>query len=146
MCDLDIIDCRSSRDPCITKEEGEIKQKQFNKLNKIANEDYPSNQGDMRSATQSRKLLTLPTSFTLSHAPPKEDTVAAKPDEGKSHRADGKPPKHPHCHQNILPDSLPLKNLQNQGRTQNTNNEDAESLKDSPYKVLGLNLTFSKLP
>lgn len=36
----------------------------------------------------------------------------------------------------------------NQGRTRITNNEDAKSLNEdtSPYKVLGLNLTFSKLP
>jgi hypothetical protein len=34
----------------------------------------------------------------------------------------------------------------NQGRIQITDNEDIESLKHSPYKVLGLKLTFSKLP
>jgi hypothetical protein len=34
----------------------------------------------------------------------------------------------------------------NQGRTQITDNEDAKPLKHSLYKVLGLKLTFSKLP
>jgi predicted nucleic acid binding AN1-type Zn finger protein len=29
---------------------------------------------------------------------------------------DGKPPKHRHCHQNILPNSLPLKTLQKPGK------------------------------